>query len=183
MREMKKTLLVTTIITIFLVSVIVGFYLSNQEPKPIQSLSNFYLGDSRIFVVSANATYGTYPGPTVTSNPIGLPIAENGEPCVIINVTLRNDYSNQHPAPGRSLTKNSTLVYVALTANIYNGNKQVNAKDITNANQIASAGTNKAFTELNFGESTTLKIYLATNNTDITSFQIIPRYIGLLTPP
>ncbi len=158
--------------------------------EPIQSVSGYYLSymsnASRIFVVCANASYGSYPYPTVTyppfgSDPNGL-IAQNGELCVIINVTLRNDYSTQNPAPN-PLPFNSTLVNIALTAQIFNGKNQINSTDITNAFPIASVATNKAFTRLNYGESTTLSIYLATNSTYVTSFQIIPDYIGLLTPP
>jgi len=78
---------------------------------------------------------------------------------------------------------NSTIVYISLTALIFNGANQINAKDITNANFVISGSTNGAFTSLNYGESTTLYIYLATNNTDITSFQITPRWIGQVVPP
>jgi hypothetical protein len=74
-------------------------------------------------------------------------------------------------------------VNIALTAQIFDGTNQINAKDITNAFPIASVTTNKAFTRLNYGESTTLFIYLATNSRDVTSFEIIPVYIGLLIPP
>jgi hypothetical protein len=161
-----------------------------QPSKPIQSVTGYYLpfdgNVSKIFVVSANASYGSYPYPTVTYPPFGNPprglIAQNGEPCVIINVTLRNDYSTQNPAPN-PVPFNSTLVNIALTAQIFDGTNQINAKDITNAFPIASVTTNKAFTRLNYGESTTLFIYLATNSRDVTSFEIIPVYIGLLIPP
>jgi hypothetical protein len=171
------------------IGIIFGYYFANQtefSPKPIQSVSNFYLDESRIFVVSANASYGNYPYPTVTSppfgNPSGSPIAENGEPCVIINVTLRNDYSTEYPAPN-PIPHDTTLVYVAFTAHIFTGEKQINAKDITNADWVFSAGTNGAFTSLHYGESTTVTIYLATNNRDVTSFQLFTRYVGELVPP
>lgn len=181
-----KKLTIALIIVILSVSLLtVGYYLNNQAhqsvAEPIPSVSNYYLSDSRIFVVSANASYGGYPFPTVTDSH-GLALAKNGETCVIINVTLRNDYSTQYPAPNPA-PDNSTLVHIGLTAQIFNGENQINAKDITNAFPIASVSTNEAYTEIDYGESTTLSIYLATNNTDITSFQIIPRYIGLLTPP
>lgn len=169
----------------------IGIGGSNPTPTaPTPSIptaqSGYYLNGSEIFVVSANASYGSYPYPTVTYPPFANPpnglIAQNGEPCVIINVTIRNDYSTQNPAPN-PVPYNTTLVTIALTAQIFNGANQITAKDITNAFPIASVTTNKAFTRLNYGESTTLSVYLATNSTDVTSFQIIPVYIGLLTPP
>ena len=183
----KKTIMAATIIVfVLVVSIIVGFYITNKtnpSPQPIHSLSNFYLSDTKIFVVSANANHGYYPYPTVTNNDGSL-IAENGEPCVVINVVIRNDYSTQNPAPNPiPISNNSTLVNIALHAEIFSGTTQIDSKDITNAFPIASVSTNKAFTELHYGENTTLNIYLATNSKDITSFQITPYYVGLLTPP
>jgi hypothetical protein len=164
---------------------------STQTNSPIQSVADCYLqsqgNESRIYVVSANASYGYYPYPTVTFpsyfNSNEKFVAENGEPCVIINVTLRNDYSLQYPAPNpSSLNNNSTEVYVSLTAQLFNNEGKVNSADITNAGYIASAGTNSAFTSLNYGESTTVTLYIATSNTNVTSFQLLPRYIGAQVP-
>jgi hypothetical protein len=64
---------ITILVFLITASTIVSFYLinQNQNTKPIQSLSGVYLPDSRIFVVSANATYGNYPFPTVTNLPYG----------------------------------------------------------------------------------------------------------------
>jgi hypothetical protein len=163
----------------------------SNSGSPIQSVANIYLQSqgnaSRIYVVSANASYGTYPYPTVTVPPnfnSGKKfIAENGEPCVIINVTLRNDYSAEYPAPNpSSLNNTTTKVYISLTAQLSNSEGQVDSTDITNAGYIASATTNSAFTSLNYGQSTTVTLYMATSNTNITSFQLIPRYIGAQVP-
>jgi hypothetical protein len=110
-------------------------------------------------------------------------IAKNGESCVIINVTLRNDYSTQNPAPNSIPNYNLTLTYVALTAHLFSGENQINATDITNAFPLDSVFTNRAFTSLSYGESTTLSIYLATDQTDITSFQLAPYYVGQMPPP
>lgn len=135
---------------------------------------------SEIFLVSANASYGYYPYPTVTSpNGDGVKLAEYGEPCVIISVTIRSDYSTQNPPPNPS-PGNSTSVYVFLTAQIFNGENQINATDITPPVGFANGG---AYAPLRSGESATLTIYLATNNTNITRFQIVTRYIGGIPPP
>jgi hypothetical protein len=180
-----RTFIAATVV-VFLVLIIIafGYYFTNQSqvvPKPIPSQSNFYLGDSRIFVVSAYASYGNYPFPTVTSGPGESPIAEVGEPCVIINVTLRNDYSYQNPAPG--FLNGSGYVYVALTANLFNNETKISSRDITNAFSLDSVFTNRAFTELNYGETTEVKDYIATNSHDVTSFQLLPYYIGKMPPP
>jgi len=97
---MKVLIAPIIVIIILAVSFTVGLYVTNQtnpssqaSEAPIQSVSNYYLPDSRVFVVSANASYGNYPGPTITNDPYGSPpygvVAQNGEPCLIINVTIR----------------------------------------------------------------------------------------------
>lgn len=105
-----------------------------QPSKPIQSVAGYYLtyesNISRIFVVSANATYGNYPYPTVTGPSNGVVLARNGEACVIINVTIRDDYSTQHPVPNPDPV-NSSFVNVLLTTKIFSGETQINATDIT----------------------------------------------------
>ena len=208
----RKVLIAPIIVIIVLaVSFTGGLYETNQtnpSPKvsptpqvspsvapvigPIQSLSNYYLqydgNESRIFVVSANASYDSYPGPTVTSPPYATSdfgTAQHGEPCVTINITLRNDYSAQNPPPN-SLSApidNSTLVYIGFEADIFEGNTKINATDITNALPVASFSTNHATASLDYGESTTFSIYLATNSTDVTSFDLQVGYLGLLLPP
>lgn len=136
---------------------------------------------SEIFLVSANASYGNYPYPTVifppTSN--GKILAEAGEPCVIIDATIRSDYSTQNPPPNPS-SASSASAYVFLTAKIFSGQNQINATDITPQVGFANVG---AFASLNSGESATLTMYLATNSTNITSFQIITRIISGIPPP
>jgi hypothetical protein len=199
----RKYVAIAILLILVISSIPIGYYFSNQtevnegtptpNPKttkspmgPIPSLHSFYLGASRIFVVSANATYGNYPLPTITTPPSlingGQPIARTGEPCVIIEATLRNDYSTDYPAPN-SNPDNSTKTYVALNAALFSEATRIDARDITNAYPIESVSTNRAFTTLDYGENDTLTIYLATNNTDVTSFQLSGYYIGALTPP
>jgi hypothetical protein len=192
----EKTFMAASIVIIILVpSLAVGYYwttTNNQNPEltptsspnPIPSQSNFYLGNSRIFVISANASYGSYPSPTVTSPPYGSIIAQNGERCIIINVALRNDYSIEFPPPNILAPEswNVSSVYVFLTAHLYNGNNQIEATDITNPNALGY-WANNAYTQLDFGESTTVSIYLATSSDNVTSFQLHTNYIGELPPP
>jgi hypothetical protein len=136
--------------------------------------------ESQIFLVSANASYGTYPFPTVTSpNGNGTVLAEKGEPCVIINATIRNDYSTQNPPPNPN-PETPTLAFVYLTAYLFNGENQINATDITPVVGFANGG---AFASLTSGKGSTLTIYLATNSTDLTSFQVVARYISGMPVP
>jgi hypothetical protein len=149
--------------------------------EPIQSFAGYYLSyggnASKIFVVSTNASYGRYPYPTFTL--FNGSVVKNGEPCCIINVTIRNDYSTQYPPP-YSQSDKPTLAYVFLTAQIFNHKNQINAMDVSPPLNLANGG---AYASLSSGENTTLTIYLATNNMGITSFQIVTRFIVGLPPP
>ena len=133
---------------------------------------------SRIFVVSANASYGVYPYATRTSLGGGSIVVKNGEPCIIINVTVRDDYSTQNTFTVAFNPLNSTSVYVCLTAQLFNGEKQIKTTDLLLIGNPANDWGAYAF--VSYGEKATISIYLATKNTNTTSFQIVPRYIGAI---
>ena len=154
--------------------------------SPVETSSNataqtgYYLSNSRIFVVSSNSNYGYYPFATVTNpNGDGEILAENGEPCFIIDVTIRSDFSTQYPPPNPN-SDDPSFVFVYLTAQIFSGKNQINATDITPQVGFVNGG---AYAPLKSGGSATLTIYLATNNTDITSYQIDSRFISGIAVP
>jgi len=165
----KNKLVILAVIVAILVILLSVFWIIPQilPAGPIQSVSNYYLPGSKIFVVSANASYGRYPGETRSYSGV-----ENGEPCVIINVTVRNDYSAQYPPPNPA--SNSTRVFVSLTAQIFCGKNQISASD------LSFVGLEQPDFDLllNSGESGNLPIYLGTTNKDVTSFKIVAFYIG-----
>jgi hypothetical protein len=159
---------------------------STTSTSPIETSSNatsqtgYYLSNSRIFVVSSNSNYGYYPFATVTNpNGDGEILAENEEPCFIIDVTIRSDYSSRYPPPNPN-SDDPGLVFVYLTAQIFSGGNQINATDITPEVGFVNGG---AYAPLSSGGSATLTIYLATNNTDITSYQIASRFISGIAVP
>lgn len=190
MRIKKAKFIILASVIVVLVILLSAFWIipqiypaskQTQPSKPIQSVSGYYLtyegNISRIFVVSANASYGKYPYSTQTT--LNGSVVKHGEPCVIINVTVRNDYSTQYPPPNPN-PYNSTVAWVYLTAQLFSGEKQISATDLLLFGMPPSAG---AFVSLNSGENGTLTIFLATKNTDITSFQIVTRYITGLPLP
>jgi hypothetical protein len=155
---------------------------------PIQSAAGYYLpyrgNISRIFVVSTNISSGSYPNPTrnAASEPGGPPVVEKGEPCVVINVTVRNDYSAQYPPPAQfPNSPTPAFAWVFLTAKILHGNSEINATDLT---QVGLFPNSWSFASLNSGKTATISIYLATTSRqEITGFQIVPVYIGGFPPP
>ena len=150
---------------------------------PIQPAAGYYLpyrgNISRIFVVSSTISSGFYPYPTRSAigQPGGPPVVEKGEPCVIINVTLRNDYSAQNPpTPQFPNSQTPALAWVYLTAKIFSGSNEINATDLTN---VGLPPQSLSFASLNGGVAETVSIYLATTSkSEITSFQIVPAWIG-----
>ncbi len=106
-RRNKLIVAVLAIVAVLLVSFWVTQEISfwpSTAVKPniasIQPITGYYLtfqgNVTKIFVVSATVTSGSYPYPTRTdikSKSGSPPVVEKGEPCVIINVTIRNDYS------------------------------------------------------------------------------------------
>jgi len=198
----------SVIILVLVVSIIVGIYLASQtgtnQPtsptplptstalptttaaaEPTQPTYGYYLplsngSISRIFVISASASFGYYPG----SSRIGLngEQVEEGEPCYIINVTVRNDYSPQNPPPNYYPNPNSALdsnyTFVGLLANVYYDQTKLNATDLSRVGLPPDA----AIHEIVFGEIETFHIYLRTNNTEITGFQILPVEVSGFPP-
>ncbi len=130
---------------------------------------------SQILVISATSKYGNYP--FQPSNPyVGyVPPIQLGDPCFIINVTVRNDYSSETPFPANPEGNNTGLVYAWLTAEIFNAQGQINATDVTSI-PIRPPGVGVLLT-LTIGESESGTIYLATSNRSITGLEIVLSYI------
>jgi hypothetical protein len=75
-------------VTVLMVSVLLTANLvrtmPNEPPVFNAKLNDVgYLAGSKLFLLSANATYGTH----------------NGQECFIIDATVRNDYTAQQPPP------------------------------------------------------------------------------------
>jgi len=102
-------------------------------------------------------------------------VVEKGEPCVVINVTIRNDYSVEYPPPAQE-PGSPTVASVFFTAEIFNGSNEINATDMTHVGLFPNSWS---FVSLNCGETKTLSIYLATaSKGEITRFEIFTIYIG-----
>jgi len=153
---------------------------ANIEPVAPQYLP-YEGGESRIFLVSANSTYGSYPGPSVPQmgNAQGV---RKGDPCFIINVTVRNDYSAENPLPDQSLYNMSNPdANVNLTALIFNSRGQIKATDVTPPYPaVPLMGT---YLSLASGENGTATIYLATSHQDINRSDVVLQYVGTQPAP
>ncbi len=178
--------LVAVLLVSFWVTQQISFWPSHAvKPNvaPMQPITGYYLpfqdNTTKIFVVSASISSGFYPYSTRSdlSKPGGPPVVEKGEPCVIINVTVRNDYSTQYPPPNLPPYSSTTaFAWVFLTAKIFSGSIEINAADLT---QVGLPPDSLSSASLNGGETATISVYLATaSEREITSFQIVPEWIG-----
>ncbi len=147
---------------------------------PIQPATGYYLpfegNTSKIFVVSVNIRASSYPYDTYQTDEYQLPngtlgggwIVRHDEPCVVINVTLRNDYSAQNPSPNDWYGFNGTYVY--MTAGLFSGNNVVNSTDLI---EIGFPPPSASDVWLNFGDTGALSIYLGVySHEEITGFQL-----------
>jgi len=113
-----------------------------------------YLAGSKLFLISANASYQT----------------KNGKSCLVINATVRNDYTAQDPPPMDNSGLNSTgMVYFGLTAILYEGNKVISSQDVTSPGApplgVPQIG-------LGSGQTTMIQIDMATSNHNVNSYSI-----------
>ncbi len=203
-KSKKKKLLLSAVLMALVVSGVLVFIVLSSSANHIPTVPSgaassqvtpYYLplpsgGDSKILVTTVTSAYGTYPFASASplgspNGPVPTPVIERGDSCFIVNVTIRNDYTDQNLPPnqptmilpnGETYTTNYSHVYVYLTAQIYDKHGNViAATDVTPPYGFTNGGAN---TFLNSGENTTLTIYLATSRQDIDHFNIAATYIG-----
>ncbi|MGA2524574.1 MAG: hypothetical protein ABSF65_10540 [Candidatus Bathyarchaeia archaeon] len=193
-KKKRRTVLTLAVIALIIVLAVLTFIIlyfpHNQTSTPtaanVEPIAPQYLpyegNASRIFVVSATPSYGSYPGPTVPQTD-GTPGIKKGAPCFIINVTVRNDYSAENPLPDHNIFNFSNPMASAfLTAKIFNNQDQISATDVTPPYPPVPIPGALVY-DLASGKSTTVTIYLATNHQDINRFEIILEYVGSVPPP
>ena len=192
-----------TVLLVIIIGVTVGTVVSYQLTKKsmavvgpssaiVEPAASSYLHNSSIFLLSATSAYGPYPfASAVSPKPGSTPVIQKGDPCFIINATIRNDYTLENLPPnqagtvyyanGTATNTPSESVYVFLTASIYDKQGRIiQATDVTPPYGYPSGG---AFVNLQSGENATLTIYLATSQQSISHFDLIIRYVGVIPLP
>jgi hypothetical protein len=154
---------------------------ASAAPQPgyltIDSYIQTEVRETRIFLVSSSAKYSVYPEDVNPQDP-RYPDMHKGDPCIIIQATLRNDYSEQNPPVSGFATasdgKNFSLV--AFTTNLYDATGRVSAVDVTPS--YPSGLHNIPQHGLPVGETVTIQIYKATSNRDIDRYEFFISYLG-----
>jgi len=119
-----------------------------------------YIGNSSIYLLSAKPYYGTY----------------HGTPVFMITVTVRNDYTAQQPPPNQLSGINSTgEAWIILAADLY----EKNSVQIRSGLYTSSGVPPNYFqVGLNSGQTTSLTIYMETNNRDVEHYTLILGWLG-----
>jgi len=149
-----------------------------------------YIDNSSMYLVSAASYYGPYPFASAIGPQSGAtPVIEKGNPCFIVNLTVRNDYAVNNLPPNEvpqyyangSVAEPTGSVYVFLTVKLYD--KQGNivpAIDVTPPYGLPNGG---AYASIQSGQNATITIYMATSQKDIEHFGVVLRYVGNIPPP
>lgn len=165
---------------------------SSPTPPPIQAPDNeryltyysshyVYGGnETKIFLLTSNARYGSYNQSfqTLYSGEV-----HEGDACIIINVTIRNDYTKEQPGPdGFPDFPEGPFpsgYFISLTAYLYNKEGQVMAEIMTPGYMYGG------FIEVNLetGETATFDIYVAYDKQDVDHYELYIFNIQALPTP
>lgn len=113
-----------------------------------------YLSGSKLYLVSANASYHII----------------NGKDCLVIDATIRNDYTSQDPPPmDNSGIKSTGTAYFGLTAILYDNHVTVSSEDVTS---IGSAPLGVPQNGLESGQTAVIQIEMATSSHNVDGYSI-----------
>src|SRR5271157_6011084 len=107
--KVKAIVIIALAVTALAVAILLTVNLARTiSTEPLAANANLnnagYLAGSKLFLLSANATYVTH----------------DGQVCFIIEATVRNDYTAQQPPPMDNFPGNSSgAAYFGLTAKLY----------------------------------------------------------------
>ena len=145
---------------------------------------------TKIFLVSATARYGNWQQDDTSINyPLmgsySL-VIHKGDPCLIINVTVRDDYTPKDSgtsfnpdAPIGNLT-GDYLSYIVLKVSLYGENgSAISAVDFT----LPKSPSGEYQFSLKSGETTSFDITLATANRDVDHYEINVAYLYYIPEP
>ncbi len=165
-------------------------YISPSDIKPVNPQyikTSHYHNETSIFLVSAIPSYGSYPFKDAKvdsrSHP---PEIHTGDPCVIINVTVRNDYDTSNPLPPYMSAgyPNSTMAEVSLDAVLYDrDNGTIEVTNVTPTLPRLQVEIPSPIMSLESGETCSFNMYLSTANHNVEAFTIVAAYVGAQPPP
>ena len=147
------------LIALLIASTAIALYeynqLGNMNASSNPKLNNVgYLSGSKLYLISANSSYQTI----------------NGKACLVIDATIRNDYTAQEPPPmDNSGINNTGMAYFGLTAILYEGNKIVSSEDVTST---GSSPLGVPQIGLGSGQTSVIPIDMETSSHNVDGYSI-----------
>jgi len=177
-----KRLVLLSALAVVLVSVLGLYCLHNSSDAsnfegPSSGYLTYPLGEEEtmIFLVSTdNPRYCVYKWSDSNWD------VHDGDPCFILNATVRNDYTAETLWSDEDSPPDLFNNHVKLTAHLYNQQGRVDAFDITYP--INSHHGGHVF-KIEPEETRSVELYLATDRKDIERYEIYVTYIGPVMEP
>ena len=164
-----------------LAAILTGFWGKNDVTVPKTEASSphylVYQGTAtRIYLVSATSSY-IFANQTYTSTDERE--VPKGSRLFVISVTLRNDYTKEDPPPstGTPISPVDGTAYVCLNFTLHSKDDTASATNLTPAD-FSSPSTGETGLVLASGETKYTDIYFATDQTNISQFEINLVFIG-----
>jgi hypothetical protein len=178
-KKQKRNRVVAAVVLLGVVCVGVGLVWGGAFSPETQAFSPHYYpymgSESKIYAVSQTTSY-SYTDQTLTSMD-GVSVAA-GSGVFTINVTLRNDYSNENPPPssGMPVAPVEGTAYIRLKATLYSHDEEVAAVNLSPSHFACPA--DQTGLVLASVQTSSFQLKLATNQTDITGYCVSLEYLG-----
>jgi hypothetical protein len=176
MEKLKRRIAVFVVLIVVMVSVSLYvfnvFQNSSQNTVSNAQLNNVgYLGESNLFLISANVSYGIY-----SANMPWTGGTFDDQDCFVITATIRSDYTLEQLQPFDTLpdsTGHNGQVHFAVSATLYDRDSQVSANDVTGAIiGYITPMLGCPQRALRCGETDTIEIYMTANDKNIDNYTI-----------
>jgi hypothetical protein len=128
----------------------------------VQTSAPGYIDDSRIFLLSANASYGIY----------------DWTPCFVAHLSIRNDYTSQQP-PDNETANSTGTAWLLVAAKLYDKDGgQISAQRFT-------FGYPPSYGEISLGsgETAELDVVMATSSRNVDHYVLVFGWLGSFPSP
>ena len=153
-----QSIAVIVIIVIVAIVGVAAWYYTTLTPTPERYLTYRNGTETKIFLLDSDLRYGVYDHDIHQLRGCKHPV-KKGDPCVIINVTIRNDYTEEWPAGYQ----------ISLTAYLYNTEGEKVGTVMTYGQLFC--GFVEAW-KVECGETRTFDIYVDYDKKDIDRYEL-----------
>ena len=155
----------------------------NVSANSVVPPASGYLEDTKIYFVSANYSYGIYPEDLV-QHLTNITVIRRGDPCFNLNLTLRNDYTDNETFPSRwgdNGGQSFGYAFIMLEVSFYDANGvKMNTTNVTHASVPFD---NRDAFSIHNSETDILHWVFAIPNYSVDHFNVTIRYLGPVPVP